>query len=96
MPEASIVEGREILERLEEQINVYRRIIDFKISNNTVEVTEEPSLESEVVERKIARSSIANEFTLDQLNEKIDSIITERNRILVAMRQFESTELFTY
>jgi len=96
MPQVTIVEGREIIERLEEQANVYRRIIDYKISASNVELTEEPVQESEVIERKISRSSIADEFTLDQLNSKIDSITTEKNRILVAMRQFESTQKFTY
>ena len=96
MAKISIVEAREILDRLDEQINVYRRLIDYKISATNVELTEEPVPESEVVERKISRSSLADEFTLDELNSKMDSITTEKNRILVAMRQFESTQLFTY
>lgn len=96
MPGVTILEAGLILERMEEQINSYRRMIDVKISPDLGEITSVPATqESEVVERQKLDRPVISE-SIDELNDRINALTTKRNRILVAKKQFLSTKKFSY
>ena len=98
MPTVTLIEARNLLERIDTKIHDYRRMVDKKFSvTNVTEISEAPSRPANGDEEVIVEHiEVPTTETLESLHKTIDKIYVERARIEVALRQFEATATFDY
>lgn len=102
MPKVTLVEAYNLLSQIEERIENYRTLVRNLLDSTRVEgveITKTDQMHPEEVkkvEKDLGPNPQAPKMSLEELETKLDELYVERNRLMVAMKQFKSTEQFNY